>query len=348
MGLLGAIGAGIAAGAEYGAQGVLEQYKSILQEERSKRLLEMQEEIRQKGKQFDNEQDVAMIGKKAKATAEAASDNADTNIATAKKVKLGTDYDPEILAAEQGKQKGEAKVKADAAREAVIASGSDPAYLKANKAIAQSGHIESQSSIMNAALAKFQLDRAKLVAGAQDELAVATKSGNKDAITAARKNLEALNSKGDDPKSASSMISMSKAYLMAAQKEDDAGNTDAAQEFRTQAKMWGDLAKNELNAGDKDKKNDFVRDANGKIVPAGSKPADQKSNTQSAAKPTTQTGMINQEEDSLVKGVPVFDRPQYRRIKSAIQSGTANEKERKWMSDMESQAAQRLKDDEQP
>lgn len=123
-----------------------------------------------------NDAELKQIPLKAKATADAAAENAPTmaraasTISTAAaqdeltnapikaQAKLANEYSPGIVSAAAGKAKAEAKARAEAETEALTARGNSPDAIKAIRNIANANHVEGLGSVMQAKLAQLGIE----------------------------------------------------------------------------------------------------------------------------------------------------------------------------------------------
>lgn len=228
MGLLGAIGAGIAGAADNVGAISMMQIKADIEEEKQQRLAESAN-LRARGN-LDY----------------AANLDLETD---QKKFKQGLLNAPEVRAVKVADETAVGDARAgveEGSKERIAKSALDfqtknIGLIASNtKAIARAGHISSPAD----ALATYQLDRAKLVGNAQDALAAATKAGDEVSIGASRKALAALTSKGEDPKDAATLMSASQAYARASSAEMD---ETEKKRLMDQSIRFGDLALEKMN-----------------------------------------------------------------------------------------------------
>lgn len=230
MGIIGDALTGFAQGA---ATGYVQNIEAEIEALKQETILEKREAMRVKGRQSDADQDIANLPKMSAAKRVEANLDADNTIANKERLAPRT----RALASD------DAVAANQSAADITIANAGNKGLMSAQRTIKQNEHIESPASRAQAALAGFQLDRAKLVAGAQDALSTAEQSKNPEAIESARKTLTALNSKGESPKDAATLMNMSRAYLNAAEKSDD---IEEKKDFTTKANVFGNLALKEM------------------------------------------------------------------------------------------------------
>lgn len=141
----------------------------------------------------------------------------------------------------------DAKAKATTDMDITKSQAGDKTYMEALRKLESAK--ESSATRASAAASIFALDRAKLMANAQDALANAKTDEEK---SAARTRLAALNSKGDDPKDAMALSRIATSYLTAAKDAEAAGQSEEAKNFRSRADAISKLAESQLaSTGDK-------------------------------------------------------------------------------------------------
>lgn len=241
MGLLDAI-VGFAGGAGQAlADTEMTNFKSLVEQDRQAALLKMQsqfrqdehkanalvtEGIRREGRDSDFQQDMAQAPQRADMAAEAA-----------KKMDLAKFSDEVVKARESAlnmARAGELGFKLD-----------NLESIKAvDRAKAQAEHIESSGSLAQADLARFQLGQAQKLASAQDALAQAESSGDADKILAARKQLSALNSKGEDARDAATLMRTAENIRRQAKDENEPSRKA---DLEKKAEQFESLALSQMN-----------------------------------------------------------------------------------------------------
>jgi len=241
MGLLD-LAAGFAGGAGHAlAETEMTNFKSLVEQDRQTALMKMQsqfrqdehkanaivtEDIRREGRNSDFNQDIAQAPQRADMAAEAA-----------KKMELAKFSDEVIKARESAlnmARSGELGFKMDNL-------GSIAAVERAE---AQAKHIESAASMASAESTRLDMSRKKAIYDAQDSLASAEASGDADKISAARKQLSSLNSKGEDSKDASLLLRT--AENIRRQSKDEFDPSRKA-ELESKAEKYESLAMEQMN-----------------------------------------------------------------------------------------------------
>lgn len=241
MGLLD-LAAGFASGAGHAlAETEMTNFKSLVEQDRQTALMKMQsqfrqdehkanaivtEGIRREGRDSDFNQDIAQAPQRADMAAEAA-----------KKMELAKFSDEVIKARESAlnmARSGELGFKMDNL-------GSIAAVERAE---AQAKHIESAASMASAESTRLDMSRKKAIYDAQDSLASAEASGDADKISAARKKLSSLNSKGEDSRDASTLMRTAENIRRQAKDEFDPSRKS---ELERKAEQFETMALSQMN-----------------------------------------------------------------------------------------------------
>lgn len=241
MGLLD-LAAGFAGGAGHAlAETEMTNFKSLVEQDRQTALMKMQsqfrqdehkanaivtEDIRREGRNSDFNQDIAQAPQRADMAAEAA-----------KKMELAKFSDEVIKARESAlnmARSGELGFKMDNL-------GSIAAVERAE---AQAKHIESAASMASAESTRLDMSRKKAIYDAQDSLASAEASGDADKISAARKQLSSLNSKGEDSRDASTLMRTAENIRRQAKDEFDPSRKA---ELERKAEQFETMALSQMN-----------------------------------------------------------------------------------------------------
>lgn len=241
MGLLD-LAAGFASGAGHAlAETEMTNFKSLVEQDRQTALMKMQsqfrqdehkanaivtEGIRREGRDSDFNQDIAQAPQRADMAAEAA-----------KKMELAKFSDEVIKARESAlnmARSGELGFKMDNL-------GSIAAVERAE---AQAKHIESAASMASAESTRLDMSRKKAIYDAQDSLASAEASGDADKISAARKQLSSLNSKGEDSRDASTLMRTAENIRRQAKDEFDPSRKA---ELERKAEQFETMALSQMN-----------------------------------------------------------------------------------------------------
>lgn len=246
MGFAGLI-AGVMGGAAEGANRAAEaQHKKDLELDLRKEMLKAEEEKQLRVDEITRGREIADIGKRTQATAEANLAAAPTagKAAVAGKVAEATaikdsglvGLQAENTAAELAANKGNVVEKARQAGEAEgagsVAKINTPGYLKAVSANARAGHVESAGSLAQAALATFELGQKKTVADLNKQLSKESDPVKREEITQQIKDLS-----GGSTKSFSDVVALGNGYV------------NMAGKLRTQAKDEADeTARANMNA----------------------------------------------------------------------------------------------------
>jgi hypothetical protein len=159
--------AGYAAGDMF-ARGALMDQQSELETQKALRLAEFQEKYKIAAEDRGIKNRTTERGLMFAESVERAPQLRDIKAADRKAEKM-VDYDPEVTDAQLTAEEKKARSKAQIEREEMIASGSDPAYLKAKRNLAQATHIEGLGSVATAELAKYGLAEKQKVASLIDE-----------------------------------------------------------------------------------------------------------------------------------------------------------------------------------
>lgn len=156
--------------------------KALLDEEADVRKSDLALQREQTMAAFRNDMELKNIPLKAKANAAATLENAPT-VASANSIvagavardkvtnapleaqaKIAGEYSPELVDAKLGAEEKSARQKARVEREELIATGNDPAALRATRNLAQARHIEGLGSVAQAELAKLGIEEKQKVA----------------------------------------------------------------------------------------------------------------------------------------------------------------------------------------